>query len=193
LPQPLEALQQEQQARLDAAGLSEHMDDGRAVVGGALAETTLDEIRDSPTRAALRQLIADLEPIARLELIAVIWLGRRDDPEADFIFLTGTPRGFDRFERLSRRAELSPAARAGPGAQGRAAEGPIARDEGRAAIERQAPPPAGPIGAFPEQFWKGIDLNPTVMTWGYAPWLRLLGQRAEVVTVGVEVLSRFRR
>jgi hypothetical protein len=62
-----EAWQQEQQARLDAAGVGEHMDDGRAVIGPGLTQATLDEIRSSPTRAAFRQLIGDLEPKARLE------------------------------------------------------------------------------------------------------------------------------
>jgi Protein of unknown function (DUF3775) len=80
-----EAWQQEQQARLDVAGVGGHMDDGRAVIGEHLTQATLDEIRGSPTRAALRQLIADLEPVARLELVALMWAGQGPSDDADFI------------------------------------------------------------------------------------------------------------
>ena len=59
------------------------MDDGRA--GGHLTRATLDEIRSSPTRAPLRQLITDLEPKARLELIALMWIGRGDTDDDDFV------------------------------------------------------------------------------------------------------------
>jgi Protein of unknown function (DUF3775) len=80
-----ETWQQEQQARLDAAGVGEHMADGRAVIGERLTQATLDEIRGSPTRAALRQLIASLEPAARLELITLMWIGRGDSDDDDIV------------------------------------------------------------------------------------------------------------
>jgi|SRR5579872_4131596 len=76
--------QTEQAARLDAANLGEHID-GRPIIGPEQARSALEAIRTNPTRAALRQLIADLDPAARLELITLMWIGRRDDEDEDVI------------------------------------------------------------------------------------------------------------
>jgi hypothetical protein len=80
-----ETWQREQQARLDAAAIGESMNDGRAVFGPEQTRATFEAIRGSPTRQALRQLIAALEPAARLELIAIMWAGRGDTEDDDVI------------------------------------------------------------------------------------------------------------
>jgi hypothetical protein len=79
-----ERWQTEQAARLDAANLGEHID-GRAIIGPGLTQATLDELKGSPTRAAFRQLIADLEPQAMLELVGLLRIGREDDDDADVV------------------------------------------------------------------------------------------------------------
>jgi hypothetical protein len=60
-----EGWQGEQAARLDSAGIGEQMGDGRAFITSEHTEAIFAELWDSPTRLALRQLIADLEPKAR--------------------------------------------------------------------------------------------------------------------------------
>src|ERR1700676_2065189 len=80
-----EAWQQEQQARLDSAGIGEQMGDGRAVITSEHTEAIFAELWNSPTRLAFRKLIADLEPKARLELIALMWIGRGDTDDDDFL------------------------------------------------------------------------------------------------------------
>jgi uncharacterized protein DUF3775 len=79
-----ERWQQAQQARLDAAGMGQ-MDNGRAFIGPQLTQATLDEIRTSPTRAALRRLIASLEPAVQSELIALAWIGRGEQDDDDTV------------------------------------------------------------------------------------------------------------
>jgi hypothetical protein len=79
-----EGWQGEQAARLDSAGIGEQMGDGRAFITSEHTEAIFAELWDSPTRLAFRQLIADLEPKARLELIPLMWIGRGDTDDDGF-------------------------------------------------------------------------------------------------------------
>ena len=74
--------QAEQAARLDAANLGEQID-GRPIIGPQQARDALETIRTSPTRAALRELIASLAPEQLLELIALAWIGRAEHEDDD--------------------------------------------------------------------------------------------------------------
>jgi hypothetical protein len=70
--------------RASAANLGEHID-GRTIIGPEQARDAFEAIRNSPTRAALRQLIADLEPATQLELIALAWIGRGGQEDDDTV------------------------------------------------------------------------------------------------------------
>jgi len=111
-----ERWQAEQSARLDTVNLGEHID-GRPIIGPEQAREAFEAIRTSPTRATLRRLIAELEPAAQLELIALAWLGRGEQDDDDTVTALEradrTATAGDAADYLAGRAPLGRYLRAG--------------------------------------------------------------------------------
>ena len=105
-----ERWQTEQAARLDAANLGEHID-GHPILGPEQARNAFEAIRNSPTRAALRQLIADLEPRAMLELVGLLWIGREDDDDMDIVTALERADGIENASAVNYIAGRAPLSR----------------------------------------------------------------------------------
>jgi hypothetical protein len=105
-----ELWQATQQAMLDSAGIGEAID-GRAILGPEQTRAAFDEIRTSPTRQALRHLIADLGPAAQLELVGLLWIGREDDDDMDIVTALERADGIENASAVNYIAGRAPLSR----------------------------------------------------------------------------------